>query len=289
MVIATLASVLWLVAMVQPPAEAPKASAPPAAAAAEPAHKRLELTVDGTPRLAMLFVPEAATKEATPVIFAFHGHGGSATSASRTFDYQKEWPEAITVYMQGLPAPGKTDPEGKKNGWQKTVGDLGDRDLKFFDAVLASLKKDYKVDESRVYATGFSNGGGFTYVLWEGRPDVFAAVAPAAGVMREAKTLKPMPAMCIAGDKDHIAPYALQQKMMDAVKKVNGCAEKGEEWAKPASGACTLYSSSGGTPLVTYIFPGGHQFPDDAPALIVKFFKEHPKAKDGTGEKPAAR
>ena len=83
--------------------------------------------------------------------------------------------------MQGLNTPGAlTDTEGKKPGWQKTFGDQDDRDLKFFDAVLATLKKDYKVDEKRIYATGHSNGGGFTYLLWAARGEVFAAVAPCA-------------------------------------------------------------------------------------------------------------
>ena len=91
----------------------------------------------------------------------------------RDFAYHKHWPEAIAVYMQGLNTPGVlTDPEGKRPGWQKRVGDQNDRDLKFFDAVLATLKKDYRVDEKRVYATGHSNGGAFTYLLWAARGDV---------------------------------------------------------------------------------------------------------------------
>ena len=105
--------------------------------------------------------------------------------AANKFAYHKHWPEAIVVYMQGLNTPGTlTDPQGKLPGWQKTFGDQGDRDLKFFDAVLATLKKDYKVDEKRIYATGHSNGGGFTYLLWAARGDVFAAVAPCAAAAR---------------------------------------------------------------------------------------------------------
>ena len=34
----------------------------------------------------------------------------------------------------------------------------------------------FKIDEKRVYATGHSNGGGFTYLLWTCRPDAFAAL-----------------------------------------------------------------------------------------------------------------
>jgi hypothetical protein len=28
---------------------------------------------------------------------------------------------------------------------------------------------------------------------------------------------------------------------------------------------------------MTYIHPGGHEFPQDSPAIMVKFFKEHAK------------
>ena len=47
--------------------------------------------------------------------------------------------------------------------------------------MLARLKTDYKVDDKRIYSTGHSNGGGFTYLLWAARGDVFAAFAPSAG------------------------------------------------------------------------------------------------------------
>jgi len=36
----------------------------------------------------------------------------------------------------------------------------------------------------------------------------------------------------------------------------------------------SLCPSKDGTPFVSLLYPGGHAFPDEAPALIVKFFKE---------------
>ena len=86
-------------------------------------------------------------------------------------------------------------------------GDYDDRDLKFFDAVLARLKQDYRVDAKRIYATGHSNGGGFSYLLWLTRGDVFAAVAPCAAVAKYAAQLKPKPAMHIAGEKDPLVKF----------------------------------------------------------------------------------
>ena len=64
-----------------------------------------------------------------------------------------------------------------------------------------------------------------------------------------------------------------QMRSLAAVRALNGCEEQGKDWDK----GCTLYPSSKDAPVVTFIHPGGHQFPVEAAATIVKFFKEHPK------------
>jgi len=237
--------------------------------------------VDGASRTALVYSPPTASQTPAPVIFAFHGHGGTMAHAARSFAYHTHWPEAIVVYMQGLPTPGQlTDPEGKRPGWQKTPGDQGDRDLHFFDAVLASLKSDYKVDEKRIYSTGHSNGGGFTYLLWGTRGDVFAAVAPsAAGAARNRRLLKPLPALHLAGTNDPLVKYAWQEQMMKFIRELNGCDSEGKAWAGAGALVGTEYASKSGTPFVSLISPGTHKFPEEAPALITKFFKEHAKKK----------
>src|SRR5688500_17553323 len=111
--------------------------------------------VDGVRREALVYPPSRPTGGKTPLVFDFHGHGGTARHAARTHHIHDAWPEALVVYMQGLPTPGKlTDPEGKRSGWQHGPGDQKDRDLKFFDVVLASMNKDHAVDGDRIYATG---------------------------------------------------------------------------------------------------------------------------------------
>jgi polyhydroxybutyrate depolymerase len=235
--------------------------------------ERMSFTVDGVPRTALVYVPTNATTASTPVVFVFHGHGGSAENAVRSFGINQQWPEAISVYMQGLPTPGQlTDPDGVRAGWQAATGDQGDRDLKFFDAVLARLKRNYNVNTNRVYCTGHSNGGGFTYLLWLARPNVFAAVAPSAAAAKYATQLVPKPAMIMGGENDPLVKFAWQKLTMEAVRRMNVCAAAGESWDKQ----CTIYPSKNGTPLVTFIYPGGHEFNSTAPALIVKFFKQHP-------------
>jgi len=235
---------------------------------------RREWTVDGVVREALVCVASTDGKQPAPVVFVFHGHGGNMTNAAQSFAIHVRWPDAIVVYPQGLPTPGRlTDPEGKKPGWQHAPGDQDDRDLKFFDAMLASLRRDYRVDDKRLYATGHSNGGGFTYLLWARRGDLFAAVAPSgAAAPRLLASLKPKPVLHIAGETDPLVKFTWQKQTMDAILKLNQCGD-GQPWGEMRF--CTIYPSKLGAPLVTFIHPGGHKFPAEAPAAIIKFFQEH--------------
>ena len=235
--------------------------------------QKMEWTIDGVSREALVFAPSKESSGAPPVVFGFHGHGGSMQQASRSFPLHEQWPEAVVVYPQGLPTAGRlTDAEGRRAGWQFAAGENGDRDLKLFDAILASLKEKYKIDEKRVYCTGHSNGGAFTYLLWVSRPGVFAAIAPsAAPAPRNTKDATPCPIFHVAGEKDQLVKFEWQQRSWTAVRAVNGCEDQGKEWDK----GCTLYPSSKDAPLVTFIHGGDHKYPAEAPALIAKFFKEH--------------
>lgn len=237
--------------------------------AAEPLAR--EWMVDGVKREALVHFPAAAGSPA-PLVFVFHGHGGTARNAARAFALHTHWAEAVVVYPQGLNTPGRlTDPEGRRAGWQHAPGDQGDRDLRFFDAMLAQLRREVAIDEARVYATGHSNGGGFTYLLWAKRGEVLAAVAPSAAVARDARgDLAPKPVLHLAGRRDELVRFAWQEETIRLLRRVNGTGD-GAPWAAD----CTVYASKSGTPVVAFIHDGAHGFPRQAPALIVRFFREN--------------
>lgn len=196
--------------------------------------------------------------------------------AARSYHLHMLWPEAIVVYPQGLNTPGRlTDPEGKRPGWQHGPGAQDDRDLKFFDALLQELRSKMKVDDQRIYSTGHSNGGAFSYLLWAMRGDTFAAFAPsAAAAGKETSLLKPKPVLHIAGESDPLVKYEWQSAQITALRRINQCGE-GTAWDLDAN--CTLYPSSIGAPVITAIHPGDHKYPEQAPEVIVKFFKSQTK------------
>src|SRR4051812_1886788 len=76
---------------------------PVAARAADPVElKKVTWTVGTDTREALVYNPSGSKK---PVIFCWHGHGGTHTFAARKFGFHQLWPEAVVVYPQGLPTP----------------------------------------------------------------------------------------------------------------------------------------------------------------------------------------
>jgi len=243
-----------------------------AAVAAEP--QVMGWHIMGETRAAVVFPPSVQEKHAkAPLIFVFHGHGDNAWFATEQFPFQKLWPEAIVVFPQGIPTPAASDPQGERRGWQHQPGEVGDRDLKLFDAMLRTLRWKFRVDDRRIYAAGFSNGGFFDYILWAGRGKLFAAFAPCAAALRPPLQLPmPKPVFVVAGEQDERVPFAEQRKNITALRQINGCMGEGESWGDSRA---TRYESSNGEPVVAFVHPGGHAVPHAATVLMTKFFHEH--------------
>ena len=153
-------------------------------------------TIDGVKREALVFAPKpvpATTAVSHPLVFAFHGHGGNMQGASTQMHIQTIWPEAIVVYPQGVNRPSHVDTEGVQPGWQveanQANGNVGNQDLDFFDAMLATMHQKFTVDDKRVYSTGFSNGGVFSYLLWAERSKTIAAIGEVAGRLWDSEHL----------------------------------------------------------------------------------------------------
>lgn len=213
-------------------------------------------SVKGIKRSAVLILPEKP--EGAPLVFGFHGHGGNGRIGARRWSLQTHWPEAIYLYPNGLPTRTPRDPEGGKPGWQMFGGGLlANRDLDFFNAMLETARKEWRVDEKRLYCTGHSNGGGFTYYLWGQHPTLFAGLGVvAASGERLIREARPCPLLHIGSQSDPIVAWSGQQAVIEAAKKVNGSK----------------------APVEVVIHPGGHEYPELAAVRITTFFKQHKKS-----------
>jgi polyhydroxybutyrate depolymerase len=238
---------------------------------------KLKCTVDGEQREALVYAPRITIKtEKLPLVFAFHGHGGNMQGAEQTMHLQTLWTGAVVVYPQGVDRPSPVDPNGTKFGWQveanQTNGNVGNKDLDFFDVMLTTMRQKFAIDDARVYTTGFSNGAIFSYLLWAERPQAIAAVGEVAGRLWDSEHLtQSRPLLAIAGEADTTDPFALQQQTIAAAKQVDNATGSGQ----PCGQYCTFFTSTSQTPVKTFIHPGAHVYPAWAPGEIVKFFKNH--------------
>lgn len=232
--------------------------------------------VGGVERTALVAAPKApaapATSAQTPVVFVFHGHGGTSAQASRSFRIHEAWPEALVIYPQGLPTVGQlTDPQGRLPGWQHVPGGEGDRDLKFVDAMFEWVREKYGLDPARTFAAGHSNGGSMVYTLWAARGDRFAGLAPSSSVFRPdvSAKAKPKRVFIVAGREDALVRFPAQERSLQSVLRLNGADRTGER----GPDGIARHASKSGADVYTYIHEGGHQLPADAGLKMVSFFK----------------
>lgn len=211
-----------------------------------------------------------------PLVFCFHGHGQNGNIARKLFEIDREWPEAIVVYPNGI--PGVTDSQGQGGstpGWQKDPGQVNDRDLKFYDAMLEEISSKYKVDRKRVYVCGFSNGARFTYVLWATRHNDFAAAAAFSSQTLSNdlyKSMLPLPAFCASGRQETGITPQMSAASFQKVLEIN---KSDVKHPKTVKGMKNFPATKGGVESVSWLHPLGHDVPENAGKFIVPFFKRH--------------
>jgi poly(3-hydroxybutyrate) depolymerase/sugar lactone lactonase YvrE len=240
-------------------------------AAAEP--MTWKLTVDGIERTALVYPGREATTTPSPLVFVFHPFRGRAAEMAHLTRIAEAWPEATVVYPQALPHPSPFG-GGDVLMWQEFPGDFEDGDVRFVEALLKELSAAYRVDERQVFATGFDNGGAFTYLLLTVRPERFAAFAPVAGIAWALKWAQvPRPVLITQGLYDDVVPPFLSEWMRSDARRLNGCGSDTSGWAP---GAVSYQPCTSGQPVVWSVHDGEHVWPSSATDTIVRFFKEHP-------------
>ena len=113
-------------------------------------------------------------------------------------------------------------PEGINSGWDIS----GDRDINLIKDLIAQMKKDFDIDENRVYLSGFSMGGMLTYHAMNKIPNVIAAFAPISGYPMWGFTYtgkRAIPVIHHHGTGDDVCVYSNVQRNIDELVQKNKC------------------------------------------------------------------
>lgn len=175
----------------------------------QPGNSTRSIQAGGNSREFVLDVPNAYDgQSAVPLIIDFHGLGGNGSGQRQSSPYRQATggEGVIMAFPTGLAGP-------SGNAWN--VGPCcvdGTDDVEFARAMVEDVASVACIDPKRVYAVGFSMGGGLSHYLACHAADVFAAVAPAAFDLAEenqgdCQPSRPIPVMSFRGTNDPIVPY----------------------------------------------------------------------------------
>jgi len=224
-------------------------------------------------RTYILHVPSAYKgTSAVPLVVDFHPLGGSGSSEAMSSPYKAQTdPEGvITAYPNGLSGPSG----GAWNVGPCCVKDADD--VGFARALVAQVETKACIDTKRVYAVGFSMGGGMTHYLACHAADLFAAFAPASFDLLtenedDCKPPRPIAEISFRSSNDTVVPYdggyspvvsGMPVTFLGAVgtfqkwAEIDGCT--GSPTASD-SNACQYYTScSGGVQIGLCTMTSGH-------------------------------
>ncbi|MEO5567907.1 MAG: PHB depolymerase family esterase [Gemmatimonadaceae bacterium] len=243
-----------------------------------------------------------------PLVISMHGAGlwpAAQMMISRWNDVADSV-GAIVVYPSAIRGGGPV-------AWRATGGSPATPDVRFIGELIDTLSARYRIDPSRIYADGVSNGGGMAFVLsctMSGRIAAVGMVGPAHLLPFSACTdTTPVPMMHIHGTEDTAAPYnggsswVARQPFANIPRWVASWAQRNKCKPTPRDSAVTpnvvrrsydgcadgadvvLYTIHGaghtwpgGTPLAEW-FVGTTSSEMDASLELWRFFNQHPLGK----------
>jgi len=181
--------------------------------------------------------------ENLPIVFFFHGAGGTAQQAMRTYGWAEkaEAEHFFAVFPEGLPVR----PDGigsfllNPHIWRDLRPGMqtrGVNDVHFFEELLAKIEDVMPVDAKRVYVTGFSNGAGMSFTLGAKFSDRIAAIAPVSSQSFAPvdALARPVPVYYLAGTADPLVPYHGGESKLPwgQVRTMPPVQESVDEWVK---------------------------------------------------------
>ena len=179
---------------------------------------------NGQDREYLLYKPENLPANA-PLVFVLHGSSQQAEHLYNNFGFNQVADTAKFAICY---------PQGMDCFWQED--DINSSDIGFLKSLAQFLQAEHNLSVDRTFATGFSAGGGMSYLLALEANDVFKAIAPVAGgIVEEVWNNKnpqlAIPVFTIHGTVDEIVPIngggkgniEPVQSVVDYFKTFNNC------------------------------------------------------------------
>lgn len=254
--------------------DASPASEDPATCDLESGLQALTVFHEGEERVFDVVVPQDFEAGA-PLAIDFHGFTSNKDQQRFLTDSDTIGTERgyVVAYPQGTGTP---------RSWNAGVccAEKDPRDdVGFAKLIVDELASRGCVDRSRVYAMGLSNGGFLAHRLACEAADVFAAVAPVAGVLgMELDTcapFRPIPVLHTHGRLDTVVPYAGSpvqgiigvEETISQWLAIDGCDPQAYEQRSEQGYTCTRYNqcdADASVELCVYdfaghVWPGGRQ------------------------------
>ncbi len=161
-----------------------------------------------------------------PLIVALHGLRSNPQQIIRYpgLTKQAEQHGYIVVAPMGYNSRGWYGSRGKGGGRgsdPKNLGELSEKDVM---NVLEITRKEFNIDENRIYLMGHSMGGGGAWHLGIKHPNLWAGLAPIAPAIYrrpdELEKIKHIPVIVVQGDKDRLVPVAGARRWVAKMKEL---------------------------------------------------------------------
>ncbi|PWJ67807.1 Por secretion system C-terminal sorting domain-containing protein [Fibrobacter sp. UWB15] len=123
----------------------------------------------------------------------------------------------------------------------------GDKDTKWMTEIIDQMYTDYKIDKKRVYLSGFSMGGMFTYHSMSKIADKIAAFAPTSGtnVFGASKAMRPVPIIHPHGTNDDVLNYSQVEGFIKNYRDQFNCPAQAKEetnYPNAENNGATMYT-----------------------------------------------
>jgi polyhydroxybutyrate depolymerase len=139
------------------------------------------MTFDGNSREYIIYVPSSYDGSVElPLMFNFHGGGGLSSDFMNYYNDMRPLADTdgfIAVYPQA-----SVDPVDGSYAWLHKAPTSHD-DVFFIEAIIDTLSNEFSIDNDRVYACGYSEGGIFSYELACRLNNRIAAISSVSGSM----------------------------------------------------------------------------------------------------------